>query len=93
MTRARSGREGDGLDDIVLHALCPKRFCTIVKSRRHSHGRKVRIMRKHLTIAFTGLVILFGATAFLSACHTVDGAGKDVTAAGHEISEEAKEHR
>lgn len=50
-------------------------------------------MRKHLTISFTGLVILFGATAFLSACHTVDGAGKDVTAAGHEISEEAKEHK
>jgi predicted small secreted protein len=50
-------------------------------------------MRKHLTIAFTGLVLLFGATAFLTACNTVEGAGKDVTATGHEISEEAKEHK
>jgi len=50
-------------------------------------------MRKHLAIAFTGLVILLGTTAFLSACHTVDGAGRDVAAAGREISEEAKEHK
>jgi len=50
-------------------------------------------MRKQLAIAFTGLIILFGATTLLSACHTVNGVGQDVTATGHEISEEAKENR
>jgi predicted small secreted protein len=50
-------------------------------------------MRKHLAIAFTSLVVIFGASALLTACQTVDGAGKDVSSAGREISEEAKEHR
>jgi predicted small secreted protein len=49
-------------------------------------------MRKRLAIVFTSLVLV-GASSFLSACNTVNGAGKDVTAAGHEISEEAKEHK
>jgi predicted small secreted protein len=50
-------------------------------------------MRKRLAIVFTSLVVLVGASSFLSACNTVNGAGKDVSAAGHEISEEAKEHK
>jgi predicted small secreted protein len=50
-------------------------------------------MRKHLAIAFTGLIVLFGAASFLSACNTIEGAGKDVTAAGREVTEEAKEHK
>jgi predicted small secreted protein len=50
-------------------------------------------MRKQLAIAFTNLTILFGASALLSACHTVEGAGKDVSAAGREITEQAKEHK
>ena len=29
----------------------------------------------------------------LSACNTIEGAGRDVSHAGHEISEEAQEHK
>ncbi len=50
-------------------------------------------MRKYLAITFTSLVVLFGASAFLTACNTIDGAGKDVAHAGKEVSEEAKEHK
>ena len=50
-------------------------------------------MRKNLAIAFMGLIVLTGASTFLSACNTIQGAGKDVSKAGSEISEEAKEHK
>ena len=50
-------------------------------------------MRKHLAITFTSLVVLFGASMFLTSCNTINGAGKDVSHAGKEISEEAKEHQ
>jgi predicted small secreted protein len=50
-------------------------------------------MRKNLAIAFTSLVVLFGASTFLSACNTVAGVGQDVSHAGREITEEAKEHK
>ena len=50
-------------------------------------------MRSKLSVAFIVLVILGGASTMLTACNTVDGAGKDVAHAGHEISEEAKEHK
>ena len=38
-------------------------------------------------------IVLFGASTFLSACNTVAGVGQDVSHAGHEITEEAKEHK
>jgi len=50
-------------------------------------------MRKNLAIVFTSLVVLFGASTFLTACNTVAGVGQDVSHAGHEITEEAKEHK
>ncbi len=50
-------------------------------------------MRKVMSISFAGLVVILGASSFLSACNTVEGAGKDVAHAGHEVSEEAKEHK
>lgn len=50
-------------------------------------------MRKYLSITFASLVVIIGASSFLSACNTVDGAGKDVSHAGHEVSEEANEHK
>ena len=50
-------------------------------------------MRRHLAIAFMSLIVLTGASTFLSACNTIQGAGKDVSKAGAEISEEAKEHK
>jgi predicted small secreted protein len=50
-------------------------------------------MRKYLAMTFVSLVVIVGASSFLSACNTVEGAGKDVAHAGHEVSEEAKEHK
>jgi predicted small secreted protein len=50
-------------------------------------------MRKNLAIAFMSLVVLTGASTFLTACNTVEGAGRDVSKAGSEITEEAKEHK
>ena len=50
-------------------------------------------MRKNLAIAFISLVVLTGASTFLSACNTVEGAGRDVSKAGGAITEEAKEHK
>jgi predicted small secreted protein len=50
-------------------------------------------MRKYLAITFTSLAIIVSASTFLTACNTIDGAGKDVAHAGNEVSEEAKEHK
>jgi predicted small secreted protein len=38
------------------------------------------------------LVVLSGASTFLTACNTIEGAGKDVCRTGTEVSEEAKKH-
>ncbi|KAB7739159.1 entericidin A/B family lipoprotein [Parvibaculum sedimenti] len=50
-------------------------------------------MRQNLAIAFICLVVLSGASMALTACNTVEGAGKDVSKAGSEISGEAREHK
>jgi predicted small secreted protein len=55
--------------------------------------QKDSTMRKYLAVTFASLVVIVGASSFLSACNTVEGAGKDVSKAGHEVSEEAKEHK
>jgi len=38
-------------------------------------------------------VIFRGAFNILPACNTVEGAGKDVSRAGHDVSEEANEYK
>ena len=50
-------------------------------------------MHKTLAKIFLTLVILTGASAVLSACNTTEGVGKDMSAAGHKISNEAEEHK
>jgi predicted small secreted protein len=50
-------------------------------------------MRSKLTVAFIVLVVLGGASTILTACNTVEGAGKDVSKAGYAVSEEAREHK
>ena len=55
--------------------------------------QKDLIMRKSIAATLAGLVLVIGASSFLSACNTVEGAGKDVSKAGHEVSEEANEHK
>ena len=50
-------------------------------------------MRSKLAIGFIVLVIMGGASTILTACNTVEGAGKDVAHAGSEVSDEAREHK
>jgi len=50
-------------------------------------------MRKYLAITITSLVVLFSASVFLTACNTIEGAGKDVSHAGKAVSDEANEHK
>jgi len=50
-------------------------------------------MRKKTATLFACLVLFASASTVLSACNTVDGAGKDVQAVGSKVSEEAKEHK
>ena len=42
-------------------------------------------MRTKLAKALLMLFLLSGATAALSACHTVEGAGQDITDTGHAV--------
>jgi len=39
------------------------------------------------------LAVIIGASFLLSACNTMEGAGKDVSAAGKKTTEEAQEHK
>jgi predicted small secreted protein len=39
------------------------------------------------------IAILVGASFLLGACNTIEGAGKDVKAAGGKVEGEAKEHK
>lgn len=53
---------------------------------------KETTMRNASTIFLT-LVVLAGATAFLSACNTTAGAGKDVSEIGHTVTDTAEKHK
>jgi predicted small secreted protein len=46
-------------------------------------------MRDNLAIVLLNLVFLSGAAALLSACNTTAGAGQDVSAAGHAVTNSA----
>ena len=62
-----------------------------------SHGLVIKgtthAQRPGSGIYFIVIVILGGASTILTACSTVEGAGKDISKAGHEVSEEATEHK
>nr|WP_294502283.1 entericidin A/B family lipoprotein [uncultured Rhodopila sp.] len=47
-------------------------------------------MRKNLAIVLLNLVLLSGTAALLSACNTTAGAGQDVSAAGHAVTNSAE---
>jgi predicted small secreted protein len=49
-------------------------------------------MKKTLASALLTLVMLTSAATILSACNTMAGAGRDVSAAGHAVTNEAVEH-
>lgn len=46
-------------------------------------------MRKNLSIALT-LLVLIAAVPLLAACNTTAGAGQDVSAAGHAVTNTAE---
>ena len=48
-------------------------------------------MRKHLSIALA-LLMLIAAAPLLGACHTTAGAGEDLSAAGHAMTNSADKH-
>jgi predicted small secreted protein len=50
-------------------------------------------MRSTLATAVVGLFILFGAASLLAGCNTTAGAGKDISATGHAITNEANENK
>ena len=47
-------------------------------------------MGQNLVIVFLNVMLLSGATALLSACNTTAGAGQDVSAAGHAVTNSAE---
>ena len=48
-------------------------------------------MRKQVSIAFT-LLVLIGMAPLLGACQTTAGAGEDISAGGHAITNSAEKH-
>ena len=48
-------------------------------------------MRKNLSIALT-LLALAGAAPLLGACHTTAGAGQDISATGHVLTNSAQKN-
>jgi predicted small secreted protein len=50
-------------------------------------------MRTTITTAFVGLFILFSAASLVAGCNTTAGAGKDISATGRAITNEADENK
>jgi entericidin B len=48
-------------------------------------------MRKNITLMLT-LLALIGIAPLLGACHTAAGAGEDLSAGGHAITNSAEKH-
>ena len=48
-------------------------------------------MRKSFSIALT-LIALFGTAPLLGACHTTAGAGQDISATGHVLTNSAQKN-
>jgi predicted small secreted protein len=48
-------------------------------------------MRTKLSVALT-LLLLIAAAPLLGACHTTAGAGEDLSAAGHAVTNSADKH-
>jgi len=55
------------------------------------HTKGFLQMRKNLSIALA-LLMLLAAAPLLGACHTTAGAGEDLSAAGHAMTNSADKH-
>jgi predicted small secreted protein len=51
------------------------------------------MMNRTVAKLFLALFLLSSTGALLSACNTTEGAGKDMSQAGHAISNSAEEHK
>lgn len=56
-----------------------------------THTEGSSIMRKYLSIVLT-LLALVGAAPLLAACHTTAGAGEDLSATGHAVTNSAQKN-
>lgn len=50
-------------------------------------------MIKNIFVPLLATLFLVGATASLTGCNTVEGAGKDIQQGGKAIKDEANEHK
>jgi entericidin B len=50
-------------------------------------------MRQALARGFIALILLSGAAGALSACNTMQGAGEDMSAGGHALSNSAERNK
>lgn len=50
-------------------------------------------MLKRILMPLLAILYLCGVSVTLSACNTVEGAGKDIEQGGKAIKDEAKEHK
>lgn len=50
------------------------------------------MLKRFIALILTAL-FLAGTAATLTACNTMEGAGKDIERGGEELKEEAREHR
>ena len=60
-------------------------------SDRASKRGRIIIMHKNISIALT-LLALAGAVPLLGACHTTAGAGQDLSATGHAVTNSAQKN-
>lgn len=50
-------------------------------------------MRKISINTLLGICVILGAASLLSACNTTAGAGKDVSAVGHAVTDSAEKNK
>lgn len=50
-------------------------------------------MRKHMVAILLSILVVSGAAFSLSACNTTAGAGEDISATGHAITNSAEENK
>lgn len=86
---SRSTRHGaTGLRRLGASTSDIHRGCPIVHLNKP--GRNIT-MRKSFSIALT-LMALFGTAPLLGACHTTAGAGQDISATGHVLTNSARKN-
>ena len=65
--------------------------CGTPKATPPASSRRTITMRKTLSLLLT-LLLLISAVPLLGACHTTAGAGEDISATGHAITNDAERH-